>query len=343
VIGRLKPGVPLAQAQADLKIIADGLARTPEERRMILPLDRGMKFMEIPLNHESMQVIAPLMLGFLMVLLIACTNVANLLLARGVTRQQEIAVRLTLGAGRGRIVRQLLTENLLLCGLAAVVGLAVAYWTMSAAMTALPDTWGSAGEMRNWRLLAPAIDHRVVGFTALLAVLTTLAAGLLPALQTARTDVISAAKDAGSVFGRRVTQSRLRNSLVIAQVTVCVLLLSCAGLLARNMFELQKLDLGYDARGVFYMMLDSPGLQARDPVARRAAQREAVETVRTLPGVAAATRMASPLLISKNGTSPISISADNGAPQDARITLIGTDYFETLRLPRLLGRAFTTE
>ena len=121
LLGRLKPGVSVTQAQADLKVISDRAARTPEERRWVPP-DRGMKFMAFPIDQETLPVVAPFVLGFLMVLLIACTNVANLLLARGVTRQQEIGVRLTLGASRSRIVRQLLTENLLLCVLAAILG-----------------------------------------------------------------------------------------------------------------------------------------------------------------------------------------------------------------------------
>jgi predicted permease len=343
LIGRLAPGIALSQAQADLKLIADRLARTPEERRWTPPLDRGMKFFSLPLDRETLPVFAPIVVGFLMVLAIACTNVTNLLLARGVTRQQEIGVRLTLGASRGRIIRQLLTENLLLVGCAAIVGLVLAYWGLGYALSRLPAGWGRPGEMRQWQFLALGVDYRVAAFTLTLVVATTLAVGLLPALQASRADLISAVKDSGSLFGRQVGRSWFRSFLVVAQMAVCLTLLSCAGLLGRNMMALRRLDLGFDSRRVFEAALGSKGSWPAEAGARSSARRRALEEVRTLPGVVSACEVAGGPVIGRGPRTPVTVRHAGGdaLPLPTHYFLVSGGFFETLGLPAPRGRSFT--
>jgi putative ABC transport system permease protein len=179
-----------------------------------------------------------------------------------------------------------------------------------------------------------------------IAVVATLTAGLLPALQASRTDLISATKEAGSIFGRRVSQSRLRSLLVIVQVTVCVLLLSCAGLLSRNMLELRKLDVGFDAQQVYESFTVPRGGLPADPTAKTAVLRQMLETVQATPGVAGAARVAANgNFIGKGGTVPVATPAVDGAaappPTNVRGQMVSPEFFTTLGIPLVRGRAFT--
>lgn len=301
--------------------------------------------MNLPLDAETLPVIAPIVLGFLMVLVIACTNVANLLLARGITRQQEIAVRLTLGASRGRVIRQLLTENLVLCAVAAIVGVALAQWILSAALPAIPPAWGHPGETRDWQFLALGIDDCVVGVTIILTLIALVAAGLPPAQHASRADLHSAMKDEGSVFGRRVSQSRLRDMFIVAQVAVCLMLLSWAGVLGRKMIEARKLDVGFDPRLVFTAGVGSKGPQSQNRHAMAASVRQSLDVMRSLPGVASACLAAGAPMFDKGGaTTPVTVRSSGGAEppsQTLRLSLMSADCFETFGIPLQRGRSFS--
>ncbi len=343
LVGRLKPGVTAAQVKADLDAIAARRAvEFPrEDVKTSVRLERGLRFVTIPLNAKSIAALGPVFLGFGMVLVIACTNVANLLLARGVSRQTEIGVRLTLGASRGRIVRQLLTENLLLCVLGAVVGLAFALWTLQflqpLILGQLPAEW--AAESRRWHFLKVAPDLRIVGYTALLTVGATLFAGLLPAWHAAAASLIATVRNEGTAFGRRLSPSRLRQVLVIAQVAVCLMLLSCAGLLARNLFALQKVDLGFDPHAVFAATVTRNAVLDEGNVAFR----QAMESLRTIPGVAASAVVVGAPLLNGSGLSVRIRAADGatGAPEeDVRRASITGGYFDTFGISLRRGRSF---
>ena len=335
LIGRLQPGITEAQAMADLGAIAiRRAAEFPgETAKVSVSLERGMRF--IKLNRKGQVGIGTISLGFVMVLVIACTNVANLLLARGMSRQSEIGVRLTLGAGRGRIVRQLLTENALLCALGAIAGLGLALWTLQVLHPTIISLFPVQLPMDTRRLpffdLTP--DRRVIGFTALLMFGATLVAGLLPALQTAGADLIAAIRNDGTTFGRRISPSRLRKWLIVSQVTVCVMLLSCAGVLTRNFLVLQRGDVGFDARAVFQVTV-TPNSAIAD---RPAAFRLALDTLRALPGLTGtAVANRAPL----HGIAKRPRIRTGGAEEEMTVSFVTGDFFATFGIPLLRGRTF---
>lgn len=338
LIGRLKPGISEAQAKADLDTIAARLAAEfpSANAKTAVELKRGLRFVNIPRTLLTAAQLSPLFLGFGMVLVIACTNVANLLLARGVSRQAEIGVRLTLGASRGRIIRQLLAENVLLCLLGAVVGLALGTWTLQLLQPIIlapfmPAVW--------FMFLKPVPDLHVLGFTALLTLGATLVAGLLPAWHAVRANLMAAMRNDGTAFGRRLTPSRLRQVLVISQVAVCLMLLSCAGVMARNFFALRDVDVGFDANAVFRVdLMPNPAIADRN-----AAFPQALESVRAVPGVAATAAVYGPPL-GGGGARPL-IRAEAGSAIDATeaevpASFVTSDFFQTFGIPLLRGRDF---
>lgn len=343
LIGRLQPGVTEEEAKAELDVIAARVAaENPGERKDGVRLERGMRFIKIPVHGKMLAAVTPVLLGFGMVLVIACTNVANLLLARGVTRQSEIGMRLTLGASRGRIIRQLFTENLLLCTIGAAVGLALALATLRIIQPIIfahfPAEW--AMQTRGWQFLELVPDLRVAGFTLILTLMAALAAGLLPALQAARGDLNPALKNEGSAFGRALGQSRLRSVLVISQVAVCLMLLSCAGLLARNLFTLRNSDLGFDPHAIFQVYV-SPKIAGQD---RRQAFDHMLTTLQATRELASASGAYRAPLLGAGGTSTsVTTTASAAAAEMAHALPYSsvTDlFFETFGIPLLQGRGF---
>ena len=340
LIGRMKPGVTEAQVTADLDAIASLRATEfpGDSAKLSVRLERGLRFMSFTRTPEGSAFAGLVVFSFGLVLVIAFTNVANLLLARGISRQSEIGVRLMLGAGRGRIVRQLLTENLLLCVLGAVIGLGLASWTLQLLLpmvvSQLPLDW--AMESRQLAFFKTTPDLRVLGFTALLALGATLVVGLLPALHTARSNLVAAAHGEGTAFGRRLTPSRVRQLLVITQVAVSLTLLSCAGLLARKLIEQRRADVGYDAHAVFGMKV----LPAATTDVRPSS-RQVLETLRDVPGVAAAALAnPAPLL----GMMPTRIrlvgASANGTEERVIASFISEGFFDTFSISLLRGRTF---
>ncbi|MEO5960528.1 MAG: ABC transporter permease [Opitutaceae bacterium] len=348
LIGRLKPGVTPMQANADLDVLAQRLAlQYPGERRKVsVRLEPGMRWFNLPLTLHTVGETSPLLLGFAMVLIIACLNVANLLLARGVTRQQEIGVRLTLGASRGRIVRQLFTENLLLSAAGAAAGLVLALWTLQVlrplVIAAMP---ASAAVLRNgWSLLDLSPDWRIFAFVGLLAIVASAAAGLAPALHASRRDLIAALKDEGSAFGPRLSRSKLRHLLVITQVAACLTLLSCGGFFTRNFLRLQPNALGFEAKQVFRagVGFESGPQETRAALVRF---RQAIETLQSLPGVASAGVVWRVPGIHRLPAVSLRLpgAAEPEAAPRVRYTMVSAGFFETLRIPIRRGRAFTAQ
>ena len=275
-VARLRPGLDLAQAQKLLdQFSAQVQAAHPDQYAK----DAGFRFSIIPLRDRavgsSRQPLLLLMGAVLLVLLIACGNVANLLLARAATRERELAVRSALGAGRGRLVRQLLTESALLAAAGAVLGVIVALWGLDALIVAAP---------RNVRDLAQVrADPAVLAFSAGLAIATTLVFGLLPALRSSKPDLAKSLKDGGS--STSVSAGRLRASLVAAQVALSLVLLIGAGLVLRSFAGVLHISPGFDPEGVHTVKLSPAGGAYDGDVARRRYFEQALDAVRAVPGV----------------------------------------------------------
>jgi len=274
--GRLKPGVTMPQAEAELKNIAVQLAREfPNE-------NEGMTVTLSPAGLLGAWMRGPI-IGFAgalmavvgLVLLLACTNLANLLMARATERRKEIAVRQAIGAGRWRLVRQLLTETILLSGLGGAVGLLLAYWLVDAMMALKPPIDIALSTELD-------IDLRVLLFTLIVSALTGVIFGLLPALQSTKLDLAPVLKDEISLGGHR--RSWLRNGLVVSQVSMSLVLLICAGLALRGLQRAQLLDYGLTPQNALEMSFDL-SMHGYDITRAHEFRRRLLERVRALPGV----------------------------------------------------------
>ncbi len=276
VQGRLKPGVSVAQAEAALKGIAAQLAAefpNQNENKTINLSPAGLfgSFLRGP----TLQFAGVLMAIVGLVLLLACTNLANLLLARATERRKEIAIRLAIGASRVRLIRQLLTESVLLAGLGGVLGLLLAYWLVDAMMAFKPPMdIPLATDLH--------IDYRVLLFTGLASLVTGVVFGLLPALQATKPELVPALKDETSVGGYR--RSWLRSGLVVLQMSLSLVLLVCAGLVLRGLQRAQLLNPGFVPQNAIEMSFDL-ALQGYDGARAKQFKQQLLDRVRALPGV----------------------------------------------------------
>lgn len=275
VTARLKPGVELPQARAQMDAIAARLSEQfPESNR-----GKGARLSLFLDDYvgEVRPALLMLMAAVAFVLLIACANVANLLLTHSISRQKEIALRMALGAGRSRIVRQLVTESLLLAVAGGMLGLLLGAWGLSALAHLSPDVLP--------RMENISLDGRVLAFTTLITLATGIVFGLAPALQTTKADLTEAIKQgslscAGGMRGRW-----LRSGLVITEVALSLMLLVAAGLLVKSFWRLMEVDPGFDARNVLTLRLRLPDAKYREATDITAFLRETVRRVEALPGV----------------------------------------------------------
>jgi predicted permease len=328
--GRLKPGVALSRAAAEMDVIGQALEREHPDQ------NRGASLRVFPaslLPGDTGPIIA--FLGLLtiivsLVLAVACANVAGVLLARATARRQEIAVRLTMGAGRGRLVRQLLTETLLLFVLGGAAGLWLARGTMSV-LSSYVSSFGLDVPL--------AFDIRVIAFTTGLTLMAALLAGLAPALQGSKADVASALKGDTPAPARL----RLRHLLLAAQVALSLLLVVMAGLCGRALQRAGSVDPGFDPHGVETASIDLLQAGYTDETGPLFA-RELVDRVRRLPDVSGATVAAvlpGGLETRRHGVSVPGASPPNGRPFfGVDWNIIEPDYFATLRIPLMAGRDF---
>jgi predicted permease len=340
MIGRLKPGATPEQARAELNLITAQFAeqKPDNHRKAGVTVKSSPGF--ISLAAEDWPALLPAPVSVALVLLIACANAANLLLARASERQKEIGVRLALGASRWRIVRQLLTESVLVAALGGLAGLALAGWTLKALYPALMARLPIPATLRDSVVLNLNPDYRVFGFTLLMALLAGLAAGLAPALQASRPDLNSAIKDEGSSFGQHLSQSRLRNGLIVAQIAVSLTLLIGAGLLVRNLQKLQTIETGMEVKNLFSVVAD---LSEPNPQREMQLRRELADRLRALPGVQAVSQAwRQPL--SGSAMTPITLN-DQAQQSDqslrAKYNFVSPTHLATLGVPLLRGRNFT--
>ena len=341
--GRLKPGLTLQQAETDLNLVADHLAKLyPRENadtKIQLTTELGGRY------QEATRVIGYgglLALGFSgLVLLLACANVANLMLARAATRAREIGIRLALGAGRGRIVRQLLTESVLLAGLGGVLGWALAYRGVDVIWAAVPRSFPYPVSFD----FTP--DGAVLKWMLVVSLLTGVIFGLAPALLAARTDLVAVIKGGAEPTHHPHWRSRwnLRGALVVAQVAISIVVLVCAGLFVRSLNRAMTLDPGFKAENLITMKLD-PRLLAYDEAAGQRFYAETLRRVGTLPGVRATSLAAFVPLGENNITVGPVTKEGEGEPLpnkgiDVLSNWVTPGYFATLKTPLVRGRDFT--
>ncbi len=334
VIARLKPGATLQQARAEMETIAARLAQQyPEHNTRIGAVVN-------PLHEEIVGNMKPALLILLgavaFVLLIACANVANLLLARAAVRQKEIALRLALGADRARLTKQLLVESVMLSLLGGVVGLGFAYAGLHVLTRFIPHDIAHADTI--------AIDGKVLVFTFIIAIVTGFIFGLAPASQASHFNLNEALKEGGRDSGAGVRGKRLRSSLVIAEVAVSVILLVGAGLLINSFMHLRNLDPGFRADHLLALNVDLSEVKYPDTARRTAFFDEVVRRVQPLPGVQSVA-VAGNLPFTYNGDSMgIAVEGIPDPPPDQWPDVIwrtvGPGYFNTMRIPLVRGREF---
>jgi putative ABC transport system permease protein len=334
-VARLKPGATLEKAQAEMEMIAKRL----EQQYPASNTDVRVRL--DPLLHKVVgnvsRALWMLLSAVALVLLIACANVANLLLARAAARQKEMAVRAALGAGRAQIVRQLLTESLLLAVVGSALGLLLAHWGLGLILALSHNAIPRAAEIH--------MDGGVLIFTALAALTTGVLFGLVPAWQASRPSLQTVLKD--NTRGTTGGNNRLRQGLIVAEVSLTLMLLIGAGLLLHSFHNLQSVNPGFSSERVLSFRLDLPKRKYAAPDQQNGFYQALVEKLRNVPGVQAAGVASRCPLESFNWLAEYQIEgqpepvAGNGLTMD--LTLASPDYFHAMGIPLLKGRVFTDQ
>jgi putative ABC transport system permease protein len=333
VAARLKPGVVVTQAQADMNAIMRRIATDhPDDT-----FDGKLGAVVLPMRDQVVGAargsLVVLVVAVAFVLLIACANVAGLLLARAVGRRREIALRMALGAGRPTVVRQLLTESLLLSLVAGVLGTFLAYWSFSFLQRLVPEEMAVSMSLH--------IDTRILLFTILISIVTGIIFGLVPALQAAKVDLNEALK-AGS--SRVTSTGALRSSMIVFEVALSLVLLICAGLLIQTLFQIFRQYSMLEPEKILTMRTVLPREKYKEPTQRNNFYRQVLERVEHLPGVDAAGYATSVPLSWKGGTSgflPEGIKSPiPGMAYDANHREVSANYLQTMNIPLRAGRYF---
>ncbi len=336
-IGQLKPGATLEQARSEMSAIAGQLAQEYPDA------NAGWNVKLMPLQEfivRSVETALLVLLGAVaFVLLIACANVANLLLARAAGREKEIAIRTALGAGRARIVRQLLTESALLALAGGVAGLLLAKWGTDLLLKLAPQNLPRMSDV--------SLDGRALAFTAAVTLLTGLIFGLVPALQASKPNLTETIKDAG---GRGSTEGGrrqfIRGSLVVLEMASALLLLVGAGLLIKSFWRLQRIDPGFNPNNALTAAVSLPSRKYPEENQRSAFFQQLLEKVRALPGVQAA---GASNVVPLGGDYVLGFVIEGrpplppGAGQSTNYYAVSADYFKAMGIPLLRGRVFTEQ
>jgi putative ABC transport system permease protein len=338
VFARMKPGVTLAQANADIQTIQQRIAHDHPDQAGRL----GAYVMPLrdQLAGDVRRPLLVLLVAVGFVLLIACANIANLLLSRAASRSREIAVRTALGASRVRIVRQLLVESLLLATAGAVFGLLFARWSFAFLQSLIPD-----GLVLSTKL---NLDLQVLGFTFLLAFVTAVVFGLVPAFQASKIDLNGALKQGGGRTGLNAGGNRLRSVMVVTEVALSLVLLVGAGLLIQTFLKLRDQYSGLQPENVLTLRTVLPRSKYPEQPQRAAFYKQVLERVRSLPGVVSAGYVTTIPLAWKGGTSgffpegrTVERASAEGLSYDANHRQVSSDYLKTMGIPLLRGRSFS--
>lgn len=331
-IGRLKKGATLAQLNAELALFARSLERAHPD------VYKGSVFHALPMREEvtrdSRAITLLLMGAVLFVHLIACANVANLLLARGATRTREFGIRVALGAGRLRLVRQLLVESALIGFIASAAGLLFAVWGIDVMVSLIPV------QIPYWVRID--LDYRVVLFAVGTGMISSLLFGLAPALKISRPQLTEVLKEGGRTSAGGTRGQRLRDYLVVGEVAIALVLLIGAGLLMRSFLNLQRTDIGIETKNLLTFRVGLPTAQYPEPKSAARFFERLIPTLRAIPGVKSAAAT-SRLPTSNSGVAVFRLEGEPAPKslQDARTATILTitpGYLETMRIPLLRGR-----
>ena len=341
IFARLKPGTTAAAAQTEMNVLWN---QVPRESSTGPKLTIAVNPINDRMPTEAWAFVAMVLGASGLVLLIACFNIANMQLARAIARQKEIGVRLCLGASRWRLIRQLMTESLLLAFVGGVAGVLLAWWTLNLFLTVVFTRYGGAEMLRVVLDLTP--DWRVLTYSFLLALLSGLAFGLVPALRATRSDLIGVIKAEGATATGRSGRSRVGGALVVAQVAACFVLLIPAGLLLRSVQLNLNTDPGYDAKRLLSVGY-SLELSGYDEERAKVFQQQLMTRLASLPGVQSVSldrefngrgiiTLLDQGLLDQGTTSPKQYS-------NVPIEEIPSTYLDTIGTPLLLGRAFTAD
>jgi putative ABC transport system permease protein len=335
-IARLKPGATVQQARSEVRVIAQRLAQQHPETNK----DQGAYVVSI--TDEIIGGIRPTLLmifgAVIFVLLVACANVANLLLARATVRFREITIRSAIGAARSQLVRQLLTESLALALLGGGLGLLLAIWGTG--------LFESAGSKINPMFHDIHVDMRCLAFTFGISIITGLIFGLAPALQVSRPNLAEALKESGRGSGPSASRNRLRSVLVIAEIAMTLVLLVCAGLLIRTVMRLRNVDTGFNAQKILAMNIGLPGIKYPKPENQISFYKQVTERIAALPGVKAV-GTTSVLPLSDNFDGRGLLVEDHPKPRGEEITvdlyIASSGYLQAMEIPLVKGRVITEQ
>ena len=340
LLGRLRPGTGRQQAQAEMAVLASqfGQAHPERDKTIAITLQRAT-FLGNTEDIRFQAMVAGFMAVVGMVLLIACANLTNMLLARSTLRRKEISIRLALGASRGRLIRQMLTESVLLSLLGGTAALLFSIWASKLLWLAMAPVLQVIFGSDALLAIPTGLDVRVFGYTVLLSLISGLLFGLSPALQSSKPDLTTALKEESS---RRLSRSRLRGFLVGGQVTISMLLLITAGLFMRGLLRSQAADPGFDTRSAFMVLCDL----GPDEAKTRALQKQIVERLENLTEIKGSALVerypfggtwTPPVMPEDNAGSP------NGAVLRTLANHVSPGYFATLGVPIFRGRTFTRQ
>jgi putative ABC transport system permease protein len=336
-LARLKPGVSLTQARAEMDAIASRL----EQQYNDFNAGWGVNVVQFQeqLVGDLRPAISVLMAAVGFVLLIACANVASLMLVRASARKKEIAIRTTLGAGAGRIFGQLLTESMLVALLAGGLGILFAVWGVQALLALSPEHL--AQQMKQTR-----IDATVAAFSLILSVLTAVLFGVAPALESLRIRLVESLKEGSRSLGGGIRSQRLRGTLVVTELGLAFVLLIGAGLLIRSFAKLSEVSPGFDAQNVLSLRVQLAATQYDAREKRTAFFRELVQRVEAQPGVKSAGMIAFPPLGGPGAATRFAVVGREAPPAGQEpvtdVSVVDGNYFRTMRIPLLRGREFNT-
>jgi len=336
IIGRLKPGVTAEQAKTALDAVARREAAAYPEFNADWISVRQFPLRDEILGETTPRQLLVLLVAVGLVLMIGCVNVANLTLARAGARGRELAIRSALGAGRGRVVRQLLTESLVLASVGAVLGVVIAHGAIALLKRAAPGVLP--------RLETVRVDGWVLAFALGVTVITAVAVGLFPALRAARPDLTDSLKQGTAGAGTGRGRQRLRGALVTSEIALAVVLVVGAGLLIRSLWQLRAVNPGFDAQGLVTFWISPPPTRAQNPARLAALYTQVEDAARALPGVTSVALTNFTPLSPAGLPSPVEIPGRAPDPErDPRVWFmtVSPGYFRTMRIPLRGGREFT--
>jgi putative ABC transport system permease protein len=341
--GRLKPGISVERARAEMKVMGERFRHANPKW-----MDKNESVAVVPMREATVGNVKTALLVLLgavaFVLLIACANVANLLLARAAGRQRELAIRTALGANRWRVVRQLLTESLILSGIGTAVGFALGAWGVRGLLLLVPGNIPRLTDSGGVPVSVPLVDWRVLGFTIGVALVTGVLFGLFPALRTSNPDLAATLKEASSRSGTGLRQNRVRGALVVSEIALALVLLVGAALLIRTSMGLKGVKTGFDGHNVLTLQTSLAGGSYASTAKVDNLARQVVRKLEALPGIDSA---ATTLMLPADGDIDLPFTIAGKVPAkgqlyngDEQWRAVSAHYFKTMRIPLLRGRAF---